>query len=85
MSRVDLTKLVEIEKITGYDVQIGSSGTDYGGLYITIRFSYWKELLISEIDAINKILGHQEIVVDFEDYDDDCGIKVQYKIVDKNN
>lgn len=79
MDRIDLEKLVKIQKITNFDVEIGTEDSS-----ITLRFGYWNELDPLQIEYINEVLGHcHEIVLNWEDYDSDCGRKVDYKIVRK--
>jgi len=79
MDRIDLEKLVKIQKISNFDVEIGTEDSS-----ITLRFGYWNELDPLQIEYINEVLGHcHEIVLNWEDYDSDCGRKVDYKIVNK--
>ena len=79
MDRIDLEKLVKIQQITNFDVEIGTEDSS-----ITLRFGYWNELDPLQIEYINEVLGHcHEIVLNWEDYDSDCGRKVDYKIVNK--
>ena len=79
MDRIDLEKLVKIQQITNFDVEIGTEDSS-----ITLRFGYWNELDPLQIEYINKVLGHcHEIVLNWEDYDSDCGRKVDYKIINK--
>ena len=79
MDRIDLEKLVKIQKITNFDVEIGTEDSS-----ITLRFGYWNELDPLQIEYINEVLGHcHEIVLNWEDYDSDCGRKVDYKIINK--
>ncbi|MDB4543239.1 hypothetical protein N9Z73_00160 [bacterium] len=79
MYRIDLDKLVKIQEISQCDVEVGAE--DY---CIALRFGYWKELYFEQIVEINEVLGHCfELVLDWEDHDDDCGRKVSYKIVNR--
>ncbi len=79
MDRIDLEKLVKIQQITNFDVEIGTEDSS-----ITLRFGYWNELDPLQIEYINEVLGHcHEIVLNWEDYDSDCGRKVDYKIINK--
>jgi len=95
MSRVDLNTLTRIQQATSYELQVGSTSrvkevvSPAGRKYtnsvsnITLRFGYWKELSQDQIAMFNKLLGNQEIVLNSEEYDDDCGYKYSYKIQDK--
>ena len=79
MDRIDLNKLVKIQQITNLDVEVGTEDS-----CITLRFGYWNELDPLQIEYINDVLGNcHEIVLNWEDHDDDCGRKVDYKIINK--
>ena len=61
------------------DIEIGCSNSG-----LTLRFGYWNELDPLQIEYINEVLGHcHKIVLNWEDYDSDCGRKVDYKIINK--
>lgn len=94
MDRVDLKILNRIMiEMDRYDIEIGSTGNVVSGMgdfkyaetFLTLRFGYWKELDGLELITVNNILEecNAKIVLDFEDYDSDCGRKVDYKIVRK--
>ena len=83
--RIDLSKLVELEKAFG-DLQIGvqheyESGAqfcDRTANYLTLRFGYWGEV---DSEKMQSILGpHLHAFCMLVDDDPDCKPKYQYLI-----
>ena len=82
--RIDLSKLVELEKAFG-DLQIGASHDsippEKGGMgpnYLTLRFGYWGEV---DSEKMQSILGpHYHAFCMLVDDDPDCKPKYQYLI-----
>jgi len=74
--RIEIDKLVEIQKVVNRQVQVG--GEDRNS--ITLRFGYWRKLSDSEFAAVKHILGHRDLILQLVDEDDDCGELWNYKV-----
>jgi hypothetical protein len=74
--RIEVDKLVEIQKIVDCQVEVGGVDNDS----ITLRFGYWNKLSDSDYAAVKHILGHRDLILQLVDEDDDCGMKWDYKV-----
>ena len=72
--RIELDKLVEIQKVTDCQVEIGGKD-EYT---ITLRFGYWNQLTDSDLTKVKEILGYRSITEQLVDEDDDCGALYNY-------
>ena len=76
--RLDFTTIKEVFESQGSKgFQVGSS-FEKGG--ISFRFGYWQK---ANVDEIKKILPTYLEVIENEIYDDDCGWKYYYDVVEK--
>jgi len=87
MNRIDLKIITQISiEMDRYDIEIGSAKR-VGSLetFLTLRFGYWKELDGMERIAVDNILDacNVKLMIDREDYDDDCGWLYSYRIIEK--
>jgi len=93
MNRIDLKIITQISiEMDRYDIEIGSAFANntfkrVGSLetFLTLRFGYWKELDGMERIAVDNILDacNAKLMIDREDYDDDCGWLYSYRIIEK--
>ena len=67
--RIEIDKLVEIQKVADCQVEVG--GVDDNT--ISLRFGYWGMLSEEDLAKVNEILGHREIQLQLVDEDDECG------------
>ena len=74
--RIEIDKLVEIQKIVDCQVEVGGVDNDS----ITLRFGYWNKLSDSDYAAVKHILGHRDLILQLVDEDDDCGELWNYKV-----
>ena len=72
--RIEVDKLVEIQKIVDCQVEVGGVDNDS----ITLRFGYWNKLTDSDYAAVKHILGHRDLILQLVDEDDDCGELYNY-------
>jgi len=93
MSRLDLNQLVKIQEIAAGDVEVYTDGvikkspglvTDVES-FLVLRFGYWKPLHEDQFDQIQELLDKVNFKLELwmDDWDDDCGAKVSYRIIDK--
>ena len=83
--RIDLSKLVELEKAFGdlqigvqHDYESGAHFCDRTADYLTLRFGYWGEV---DSEKMQSILGpHCQAFCMLVDDDPDCKPKYQYLI-----
>lgn len=75
--RLDFTTIKEVfESQETNDFQVGSS---FEKNAISFRFGYWQK---ADVKKIKKILPSHLDVLEHEIYDDDCGWKYYYDVVD---
>ena len=74
--RIEIEKLVEIQKVVDYQVQVGADKNNV----LTLRFGYWNKLSDSDYAAVKHILGHRDLLLDLVDEDDECGELWNYKV-----
>jgi hypothetical protein len=74
--RIEIDKLVEIQKVVDCQVEVGGVDKDS----ITLRFGYWNKLSDSDFAAVKHILGHRDLILQLVDEDDDCGELWNYKV-----
>ena len=67
--RIEIDKLVEIQKVVDCQVEVGGVDKDS----ISLRFGYWNKLSDSDFAAVKHILGHRDLILELVDEDDDCG------------
>jgi len=75
--KIDISTLKKIEEKFG-QFEIGRVWG--GGNHNYLRFGYWNSV---NLGALQEILGHSVVVVEDDDYDDDCGWKYSYTLYDK--
>jgi hypothetical protein len=53
--------------------------------FLVLRFGYWASLHEEQFDQIQELLNenHLKLELWMDDWDDDCGSKVSYRIIDK--
>ena len=99
MSRLDLNQLVKIREIANTDdVEVYANGiirevTSPGNgevyrnvdSFLVLRFGYWASLSDEQFDQIQELLDKVNFKLELwmDDWDDDCGSKVSYRIIDK--
>ena len=74
--RIEIDKLVEIQKVVDCQVEVGGIDKDS----ISLRFGYWNKLSDSDYAAVKHILGHRDLILQLVDEDDDCGELWNYKV-----
>jgi hypothetical protein len=74
--RIEIDKLVEIQKVVDCQVEIG--GIDHDS--ISLRFGYWNKLTDSDYARVKEILGYRDLELQLVDEDDDCGELWNYKV-----
>ena len=74
--RIEIDKLVEIQKVVDCQVEVGGVDKDS----ISLRFGYWNKLSDSDYAAVKHILGHRDLILQLVDEDDDCGELWNYKV-----
>ena len=74
--RIEIDKLVEIQKVVDCQVEVGGVDKDS----ISLRFGYWNKLSDSDYAAVKHILGHRDLLLDLVDEDDECGELWNYKV-----
>ena len=72
--RITVNTLLEIQKITDCEVEIGGKDDNT----ITLRFGYWRRLLDWELEKVKELLTYRSIVEQLVDEDEDCGKKYNY-------
>ena len=72
--RIEIDKLVEIQKIVDCQVEVGGVDRDS----ITLRFGYWNKLSDSDFAAVKHILGYRDLTLQLVDEDDECGELYNY-------
>ena len=97
MERLNLNRLLKIQEIAGCEVEICADNVTkeldtfnnekYENVvsFIELRFGYWKPLHEEQFDQIQEILNenHLKLELWMDDWDEDCGSKVSYRIIDK--
>ena len=74
--RIEIEKLVEIQKVVDCNVEVGADEKDV----LTLRFGYWSKLSDSDYAAVKHILGHRDLLLELVDEDDECGELWNYKV-----
>ena len=74
--RIEIDKLVEIQKVVDCQVEVGGIDKDS----ISLRFGYWNKLSDSDYAAVKHILGHRDLILQLVDEDEDCGELWNYKV-----
>ncbi len=72
--RITVNTLLEIQKITGHEIEVGGKDDNT----ITLRFGYWKQLSESDLTKVKELLTYRSIVEQLVDEDEDCGKKYNY-------
>lgn len=75
--KIDISKLKEVEEAFGqFEIGriMGCGNHNY------FRFGYWKPI---DLGVLNAIMGPSIVVVEEDDYDDDCGWKYSYTLYEK--
>ena len=72
--RITVNTLLEIQKITGHEIEVGGKNDNT----ITLRFGYWKQLSDSDLAKVKELLTYRSIVEQLVDEDEDCGKKYNY-------
>ena len=67
--RITVNTLLEIQKITGHEIEVGGQDDNT----ITLRFGYWKQLSESDLTKVKELLTYRSIVEQLVDEDDECG------------
>ena len=97
MSRLDLNQLVKIQEIAECEVEVCADNVTkeldifnnekYENVvsFVELRFGYWRTLTEEQIEKIQELLDKLNFKLELwmNDWDDDCGSKVSYRIIDK--
>ena len=67
--RITVNTLLEIQKITGHEIEVGGQDDNT----ITLRFGYWRQLSESDLTKVKELLTYRSIVEQLVDEDDECG------------
>ena len=53
--------------------------------FIELRFAYWRILTEEQIEQIQEVLQERHLKLELwmDDWDEDCGEKVSYRIIDR--
>ena len=97
MERLNLNRLLKIQEIAGCEVEICADNVTkeldtfnnekYENVvsFVELRFGYWRTLTEEQIEQIQEVLKARYLKLElwWEDWDEDCGRKVSYRIIDK--
>lgn len=75
--KIDISTLKKIEEEFGqFEIGriLGMGNHNY------FRFGYWKSVNLAKLQ---EIMGHSIIVIEEDDFDDDCGWKYSYTLYEK--
>ncbi len=97
MERLNLNRLLKIQEIAECEVEVCADNVTkeldtfnnekYENVvsFIELRFGYWRTLTEEQIEQIQEVLEARYLKLElwWEDWDEDCGRKVSYRIINK--
>ncbi len=97
MERLNLNRLLKIQEIAECEVEICADNVTkeldtfnnekYENVvsFVELRFGYWRTLTEEQIEQIQEVLEARYLKLElwWEDWDEDCGRKVSYRIINK--
>ncbi len=97
MERLNLNRLLKIQEIAECEVEICADNVTkeldtfnnekYQNVvsFVELRFGYWRTLTEEQIEQIQEVLEARYLKLElwWEDWDEDCGRKVSYRIINK--
>ena len=97
MERLNLNRLLKIQEIAGCEVEVCADNVTkeldtfnnekYENVvsFVELRFGYWRMLTEEQLEQIHEVLQERFLKMELwmDDWDEDCGSKVSYRIIDK--
>jgi len=97
MERLNLNRLLKIQKIAECEVEVCADNVTkeldtfnnekYENVvsFVELRFGYWRMLTEEQLEQIHEVLQERFLKMELwmDDWDEDCGRKVSYRIIDK--
>ena len=97
MERLNLNRLLKIQEIARCEVEVCADNVTkeldtfnnekYENVvsFIELRFGYWRMLTEEQLEQIHEVLQERFLKMELwmDDWDEDCGSKVSYRIIDK--
>ena len=97
MERLNLNRLLKIQKIAECEVEVCADNVTkeldtfnnekYENVvsFVELRFGYWRMLTEEQLEQIHEVLQERHLKMELwmDDWDEDCGRKVSYRIINK--
>tara|TARA_R100000951_G_C2551636_1_gene152651 strand:+ start:70 stop:366 length:297 start_codon:yes stop_codon:yes gene_type:complete len=97
MERLNLNRLLKIQKIAECEVEVCADNVTkeldtfnnekYENVvsFVELRFGYWRMLTEEQLEQIHEVLQERHLKMELwmDDWDEDCGRKVSYRIINR--